>query len=1054
MVGVAPCVGYRHWTMGSLTLLLGRTRVRRRRALRAEQYAGVDALGRPNFLFVTDSARKKQTVQEEFVTYRNGACFLPEVSTLAELQSRLIARYVGGKAPWSESGVALWLVANFEGIAPDWLRAAGPAERVAPAVASAFFAWEGGARAPLPGARGARLSRLFRQLAASLDAHPARVTRYSAVRTLIGCLQSPGEALTVWLRRSGLVVVDDVIDPPPLERELLFALAKAWASVGTNVVISFECGADGVEEEARYFGLEEGLGKLSPTVSATRTLRRACLDALIAEGAAEVFVAGPEFGVHDGPPPEERIDPTDVWGTEAVCEPEGLTLETWPDPAAEVRAIAHGVRRLLDGGASPRDIWVAFPGLPTYAGLVRRAFTEAGVPYALSRGEPLAAQPGARALLSSLRAALAGNEPAPLLAALAALDLPSLPAPSLAAMARRLREKGMRQAPLAQWLPVALGPGGLGGEVLAAELDRLRAVVEATDAPSWQAALGALAEAWGLRTGSPERDTPDRRGAGAALGAADALAAEARASRLALQGAALTTLWLAGLEGATAGSQRQEEGAVAVVGMMELRGIHPKFLYVGGLLAEDFPGTTANDWLFDSACRDALGGVQAMPHARYLLGSAIRNSLSEAGNTLTLSWPRQREGKLVLPSPVVEELLGVHTATGTLREQVASRRVPEGRYGSAQWMREAARTPEAPWLVRLRPDLHDRARGVRARWEGALGPFDGMTDLRHDGAPLAVTAFESYLACPARYMYTSVLKLGSEETFSLDLPPSARGRLLHQVLQRFLRTAMIEDIPSLQAAAPSVRARHRSLLAASARAELDHSRDVSALPAVQRELLEVEWCAGLDDERPSGLLRAWLDEEVAAAPSSVRAVELDLEVAVGPLRLRGRADRVDNFGANAQIVLDHKTGGLPRAQVAAGLKVQGVLYGRAVATEERPQVAGGFASVRRADDVARGAWAGPEALLAELLPARARGLVTDGEVGAALDDWLSKSAERLAAGRFHPTTADAELAGCGYCDFSTVCRVDRRRAAVNLASGSPDVQTPFSVPATGEEEST
>jgi hypothetical protein len=66
----------------------------------------------------------------------------------------------------------------------------------------------------------------------------------------------------------------------------------------------------------------------------------------------------------------------------------------------------------------------------------------------------------------------------------------------------------------------------------------------------------------------------------------------------------------------------------------------------------------------------------------------------------------------------------------------------------------------------------------------------------------------------------------------------------------------------------------------------------------------------------------------------------------------------------------------------------------------------------------------------------------------------SSSAERLAAGRFHPTTADAELAGCGYCDFSTVCRVDRRRAAVNLASGSPDVQTPFSVPATGEEEST
>jgi hypothetical protein len=78
--------------MATLTLLLGRTRDRRRRALRVERWSGTDRLGRPNFLFITDSARKKVVVQEEFVQYRQGASFLPEVATLSEIEARLAGR--------------------------------------------------------------------------------------------------------------------------------------------------------------------------------------------------------------------------------------------------------------------------------------------------------------------------------------------------------------------------------------------------------------------------------------------------------------------------------------------------------------------------------------------------------------------------------------------------------------------------------------------------------------------------------------------------------------------------------------------------------------------------------------------------------------------------------------------------------------------------------------------------------------------------------------------------------------------------------------------------
>jgi RecB family exonuclease len=1027
--------------MGTVTLLLGRTRYRRRRALRVEQYAGTDVLGRPNFLFVTDSARKKQTVQEEFVQYRNGASFLPEVATLAELQDRLAGRYVGDRPPWSTAAIALWLTEHFSAFAPPWLVAAGPADRVAAHVAAAFERWERAGRPRLPGRRGRQVEPFLRDLAAALDRHPARVTRHTALRALVHRLGAPGEALTAWLRRFGLVVVDDVIAPPALDREVLFALTRAWAAAGANVVVALECGVDAPEAEDRYFGVEDGGERLSPTLAATADLRRAALDALLADGTADVFVAGPEFGVSRGPTPAEEADPTDTWGTERVAHAEGLSLETWPDPAVEVRGIAHRVRHLLDGGVPPGDVWVAFPGLPAYAGLVRRTFAEVGVPFTLSRGGALVSQPGARALVRALAAALRPEEPAPLLAAFVDLDLPGLPAPEVAAMARRLREAGVREAPPPEWMGRCAG-----GQrpALEAELARLRGVIEAATAEGWVAAVESLAVEWGLREGQAGRDAAARPGAGAAIRAANALAAEARSAGLRVSGEALTRLWLADVESATLSSRFAPGAAVAVVGMLELRGIHPPHLFIGGLLAEDFPGTTANDWLFDGPCRDALGGPQPMPEARYLLGSAVRNTLAHPGRRLTLSWPRQRDGKLALCSPVVEELLAVRVAEGELRQRVVARRAPEGRFGAAQWMRAAAAAPvRPPWMKLLRPDLEALAAPVLARREPAYGRFDGRTGLRHEGGQIAVTAFEAYLACPARYFYGSLLRLEGEETFSLDLPASSRGRLLHRVLQRFFQTLMIAGVPSLQEGGAPVRAQQAALLATAARAELAGDRDVAALPAVQRELLVQQWCSGLDDGGPAGLFRAWLDAEAASPPSRVAAVELACDVDVGPLRLHGRADRVDDLGADRRLVLDHKTGGLPNEVVAAGLRVQGVLYGRAVATPERPLVAGGFASFRGAEDVARGAWAGPAALLAEVGAPPRKSLVTDGEAGAALDAWLTASAARLAAGHFHPTTATPEQAGCGYCAFATICRVDPDRAAENRTAGDPDTQVPF-----------
>ena len=91
-----------------------------------------------------------------------------------------------------------------------------------------------------------------------------------------------------------------------------------------------------------------------------------------------------------------------------------------------------------------------------------------------------------------------------------------------------------------------------------------------------------------------------------------------------------------------------------------------------------------------------------------------------------------------------------------------------------------------------------------------------------------------------------------------------------------------------------------------------------------------------------------------------------------------------------------------------------------------------------------------ESLLSEL--SSRGGLPTDGEAGTGLNDWLEASAARLAAGRFHPTTADPDLAGCGYCAYATICRVDHARSPERRQAADGTVQVPFGTPPAEAEE--
>ncbi|MFN7147242.1 MAG: PD-(D/E)XK nuclease family protein, partial [Myxococcota bacterium] len=363
---------------------------------------------------------------------------------------------------------------------------------------------------------------------------------------------------------------------------------------------------------------------------------------------------------------------------------------------------------------------------------------------------------------------------------------------------------------------------------------------------------------------------------------------------------------------------------VQVVGMLELRGIHPPWLWVGGLLADDFPARPPEDFLLSRTARAALDKLDPGDEARYLFASAIRNALAE-GHALTLSWPATRDDRPVAVSPLLEDLLEVEIGGAALRKRVEAGVPPVVPAGPAELdalLGEAAAIgADAPaWAVHVEaPARLARMRTViqaRRDPEG-FGPWDGVLD-RPPPPPgrLGVTRFEEYLACPSRYFHRALLGLAAEDTWDPDLGRPEQGRLLHGILDDFLQAVRGGGLTRLRLLDPAARGRWARVLHEVATARLDGDPVVSGLVASLAGWHRQRWLAGLVDDAPKGLLAAWLDSEIVSElPTVLDQTELPFNGhRVGPLTLEGRVDRVDRLADGAALVIDYKTGRAPAAR--------------------------------------------------------------------------------------------------------------------------------------------
>lgn len=322
--------------------------------------------------------------------------------------------------------------------------------------------------------------------------------------------------------------------------------------------------------------------------------------------------------------------------------------------------------------------------------------------------------------------------------------------------------------------------------------------------------------------------------------------------------------------------------------------------------------------------RRADAGVQLLRAADAPFGDfdcVVFLGLSDA------DWPGPRPSNIFYPRSLLEEATRVRHADRRSAETRLLRAFAELPRRAAAFVRAAHEdgfpSGVSPFEVELREAVD--ASGARPRVfvptavEGSAEPGDRSRpapppplpvtlDRRAPSAKalertLSPTALDRYAGSPAEFFARNVLYLDEERLLSDIAPPTERGLLLHEILER--------GIPRLHQAG--------------IRIETDADRALDLLDDTLGEIAR-EWKlpeADLRSERlwlfghaaEPGALEWFLREQEARGPSEPRcyekrlAAEIESATATAPpLRVAGRADRVDTLGDGRLRVLEYKSG--------------------------------------------------------------------------------------------------------------------------------------------------
>ncbi len=344
----------------------------------------------------------------------------------------------------------------------------------------------------------------------------------------------------------------------------------------------------------------------------------------------------------------------------------------------------------------------------------------------------------------------------------------------------------------------------------------------------------------------------------------------------------------------------------------------------------------------------------------------------------------------------------------------------------------------------------ERAGPYFSRYDGEITDPDLLhllklkfgSDFIHSASGLSV-----YGNCPYRFFAQRVLRLEPRGEAALDLQAIDAGKLLHDILRRFLERHRREALHKLD------RKKLQKELAAIADNVFDeHERVVPPLNKqiwkIDREIrkilldqvllyeLEVQEAAEAQQVLPAYFEVAFGGMKSAAKDPDSREEPLELrrESFVGEetIKISGQIDRVDVARDNTLIAYDYKLStGSSRGDIISGRSLQLPIYLEALEKlilPDRPIAGGGYYVIRGAQDRRnKGLY---RASQLEYLHLRAKNSVFTDE------DWqrirtqviarIWEFLEGMRAGRFIVDPSERQKT-CRFCDYAAVCRYHRDR---------------------------
>jgi RecB family exonuclease len=345
------------------------------------------------------------------------------------------------------------------------------------------------------------------------------------------------------------------------------------------------------------------------------------------------------------------------------------------------------------------------------------------------------------------------------------------------------------------------------------------------------------------------------------------------------------------------------EAGIQIQGLLELRGLDFEQIFCLGLNMGVFPPAPRHLPLLTGRERALVLGGDYQSQQEFA-ATSYRYLLAAAPN-------------LILTRPLVDQE----------EEQVASTIIP-----ATIWEEESTKFAA---LSRVHPAWL-RSPAVRAAFRPSFpGPEVEGLDLVTWPLPdqISLSDLETALACPCRFFLNVLLGLEELREVEPGLPPSERGNIIHEILQKFTRGFWT----SLQARG---------------------SWDDSSAWQYLREVVTEYQTRGDDNpyweaeiarwlEEPWGLLREWLSREKQRYEEgwlwlAMEASFAGLQIPGWPTAVKGRLDRVDRHPTQGLMLWDYKTGDIPKPKEIIEDQDRFQLLGYLMAleqnlTEVRPQ---------------------------------------------------------------------------------------------------------------------